>query len=134
MEYPLTWKEYDKALRKNKLLGLKCKSCGAVTCPPKMTCDNCTGTDLEVTELTGKGKLVTYTVMQIAPEGRENETPYIMALVELDEGPWIFGRIGGVDPGKMTIESIGKKLRLSHSVFYGDKFSESAAGPLFYFE
>ena len=36
MEYKLTFKEYNEALKKNTLLGLKCKECGTITVPPKM--------------------------------------------------------------------------------------------------
>ena len=76
MEYKLTFREYNKALKKDKLLALKCSTCHAITCPPKMTCQKCTGTDLQVTELGGKGKIVTFTTVHVAPEGRENEIPY----------------------------------------------------------
>ena len=46
MEYKLTFKDYDEALKQNKLLGLKCNACGAITVPPKMVCRQCTDTDL----------------------------------------------------------------------------------------
>jgi hypothetical protein len=134
MEYKLTFREYNKSLKRNKLLGLKCNNCQAVTCPPKMTCQECTGTDLEVTELSGKGKIVSYTVIYVAPEGRENETPYTVVLVELEEGPWIMGNLIDIDPARIGMELIGRQVKLGHKVFPGDKYSDGdAARPLFSF-
>lgn len=124
MEYILTYKDYNDSLKRSKLLGLKCKSCGAITVPPKMVCHTCTSPDLEITELAGKGEIVTFTTNNVAAEGREVEVPYTIVMVQLEEGPWLMGNLTGVDPGQVTIDVIGKKVRMSQSkVFPGDKFS-----------
>ncbi|MCD6153693.1 MAG: Zn-ribbon domain-containing OB-fold protein [Syntrophobacterales bacterium] len=134
MEYKLTFREYNKSLKTDKLLGLKCNNCHTITCPPKMTCQECASTDLEVTELSGEGKIVTYTVIYVAPEGRENETPYAVVLVELKEGPWIMGNLIDIDPARVGMELIGRQVKLGHKVFPGDKYSDGdAARPLFSF-
>jgi len=135
MEYKLTFKEYSEALKKNILLGLKCKDCSAITVPPKMACRSCTSTKLETVELKGNGKIRTFTAVYVAPEGRENETPYTIVLVELDDGPWIMGNLIDIDPSEVTMELIGKRVRMTHKVFPGDKYSAGgAARPLFSFE
>lgn len=135
MEYKLTFREYSKALKKNKLLGLKCNDCQAITCPPKMTCQECTGTNLEVVELKGKGKIVTFTTIYVAPEGRENEVPYTIVLVELEEGPWIMGNLIDIDPARIDMGLIGRQVKLGHKIFYGDKYSDGEAPrPLFSFD
>jgi len=123
MEYKLLFKDYNKALGKGKLLGLKCNDCDKITVPPKMTCQECGGTDLEIVEVTKKGKIVTFTVVNVAPEGRENEAPYITALVELDQGPWIMGNITNIEPVETTMDIIGKKVNISFRNFPGDKYS-----------
>ncbi|MEN6350907.1 MAG: Zn-ribbon domain-containing OB-fold protein [Syntrophomonas sp.] len=123
MEYKLTFKEYGKGLKKDILLGLKCSECGNVTCPPMMVCQNCAGSDLEICTLSGKGKIVTFTTSYIAAEGRENEAPYVIVMVELDEGPWIMGNLVDMDPKKATMDVIGKRVKLGNRVFPGDKFS-----------
>ena len=82
MEYKLSFKEYNEALKQKKLLGLKCKSCGVVTVPPKMVCRSCASPDLEVMELKGNGKIQTFTTCNVAAEGREGEVPYTILLVE----------------------------------------------------
>jgi uncharacterized OB-fold protein len=134
MEYKLDFRAYSDALKKNKLLGLKCSNCGTVTCPPKMTCQECTGTDLEIVELSGKGKIMTFTTTYVAPLGREVEAPYTIVMVELDEGPWIAGNLIDIDPNKAGMELIGRRVKLGHKVFPGDRYSAGeAARPMFSF-
>lgn len=134
MEYKLPFKDYNKALRKNKLMGLKCNKCGTVTCPPMMVCSECSGTDLDIVQLTGKGKIVTFTTTNVAPEGRQNEVPYTIVLVELNEGPWIMGNLVDMDPAMVTMDVIGKSVKLGHRVFPGDKYSAGSARPAFNFD
>lgn len=135
MEHKLSFKDYNEALKQNKLLGLKCKQCGAVTVPPKITCGQCTSTDIDIIELGGKGKIQTFTTVFVAPEGREDEVPYVIVLVELDEGPWLMGNLTDIEPDKATLEIIGKRVKMEHKVFPGDKYSAGdGASPLFSLE
>ena len=132
MEHKLIFKDYNEALMQNRLLGLKCASCGAVTTPPKMVCRQCAGEDLEVIELKGSGKIRTFTTVFVASEGREDEVPYTIVMVELDDGPWIMGNLEGIDPKEASMELVGKKVKMGHKVFPGDKYSAGeSARPLF---
>lgn len=112
--YKLTHREYFDALKEGKLLGLKCSQCGSCTAPPKACCDNCGGTGAEVVQLSGKGEIKTFTVIRVAPEGLE--APYIVAMTELEEGPWIMGNLTGVDPDGAGMDLIGKKVLVEHRV------------------
>ena len=114
MKYPLTYKQFYAGLKEGKLLGLKCRSCGAFTAPPKICCDHCGGTDLEVVELSGRGEIKTFTVIRVAPEGFA--APYIVAMAELEEGPWLLGNLEGVDADRASQELIGKKVKVGHKV------------------
>jgi uncharacterized OB-fold protein len=136
VEYKLKFKEYNEALKQNKLLGLKCNQCGQVSANPRLACAACGSTDLQVIELKGKGKIQTFTTIFVPPEGREAECPYVVTLVELDEGPSIMGNLTGVEPDKVTIDVIGKKVKMSGTaVFPGDKYSAGdIARPLFSLE
>jgi hypothetical protein len=134
MEYKLPFQEYHKALIKNRLLGLKCKECETVTCPPQMSCSHCAGFELDVVELSGRGKIRTYTTIFVAPEGRESEAPYIIVLVELEEGPWIMGNLFDMDPLRASLEMVGRTVELGARIFPGDKYSDGpAARPVFRF-
>jgi uncharacterized OB-fold protein len=132
MEYKLKFKEYNQALKENRLLGLKCRDCGQITVPPKMVCSHCAGPDLEVVPLKGSGRIRTFTTVFVAAEGREAEVPYVIVMVELDEGPWIMGNLGGVDPKTVSMELVGQKVRMGSQVFAGDKYSAGeSARPVF---
>ena len=132
MEQKLYFKDYNEALKQDKLLGLKCKACGALTVPPKMACRQCASYDMEVVEVKGSGKIRTFTTVFVGAEGRESEVPYILVVVELDEGPWIMGNLESIDPKSATMELVGKKVKMGHKIFPGDKYSAGeAASPLF---
>ncbi len=125
--------EFFNELLNEKLIGLKCLDCGYVTCPPKSTCDNCKGRNLERVELSGYGKVVSYTVTYVAPMGYEKEVPYVVALVELDEGPWVIGRLD-VDAEKAESENlIGRRVRVYGKEFQGEMFypMEKRVVPMF---
>ncbi|MFC1937735.1 Zn-ribbon domain-containing OB-fold protein [Chloroflexota bacterium] len=135
METKLYFKDYNEALKENRLLGLKCRDCGTITTPPKMVCRKCSSSNLDVVELIGRGKIRTFSAIHITSEGRRSEIPYTIVLVELDEGPWIMGNLAGIDPNKTGMELIGKRVAMQHKVFRGDRYSAGdAASPLFRLE
>ncbi len=135
MEHKISFKEYNEALKQNKLLGLKCRRCSAITVPPRIACSECTSTELDVTELSGRGTIQTFTTVFVPPEGRESECPYVIVIVELDEGPWLMGNLTGVDPKAVTMDIMGKRVKMGSAVFPGDKYSAGEiARPLFSLE
>ena len=134
MEYPLPFEQYNSALKNNTLLGLKCKKCHHITCPPQLACQECSCLDLEITELAGIGTIQTYTTIYVAAEKRENEVPYVIVLVKLEEGPWIMGELWTMNPEEAGQDIIGKSVKMANRVFPGDKYSNGAAArPVFYF-
>ena len=123
MEYLLTYNDYIVALKEDKLLGLKCNACGASTIPPKKVCAECASEDLTIFQASGQAEIRTFTVVRVPPEGFEDECPYVVGLVELTEGPWLMGKIIGIDPDSVNMDLIGKKVTLGHKVIPQDKFS-----------
>jgi len=116
VEYKLAFKDFNNALKKNKLLGLNCKTCGKYTCPPKLTCHECGSTDLESAPLSGRGRIVTFTSSYVTAQGREVEAPILVVMVELEEGPWIMGNLVGVDPSRVTMKMlIGQSVYLTRT-------------------
>jgi uncharacterized OB-fold protein len=118
--YVLTSRDYEEGLKEGKLLGLKCKDCGQVTCPPMIVCQRCGSTNIEKTELSGKGEIMTYTVIRIPPEGYE--APYIVCLAKTEEGPWIVGRLD-YDAEKMSEDMLGKSVKIKDVFAFSDKYS-----------
>ncbi len=113
--------EFFSELLEGKLVGVKCNDCGNVLCPPKSACD-CGSRNLERIELSGKGRVVSYTVTYVAPIGYDKEVPYVVAMVELDEGPWIVGRLE-VDVERAEREDlIGKRVEVYGKEFPTEQF------------
>ena len=133
MEAKLTFKEYNENLRQGRLSGLKCSGCGELSAQPRLVCAKCGGRDLEAVELKGSGTIQTFTVNYVAAEGRESEAPYIVAIVELDDGPWVMGNISGLKPQEATMDIMGRKVLMEGpAVFAGDRYSAGeVARPLF---
>jgi uncharacterized OB-fold protein len=123
MEHKLTFVEYNEALKGNQLLGMKCGSCGAVMAQPRIACGKCNSADMSVINLKGSGSIQTFTMANVAPEGREAECPYFIVLVELTEGPWIMGNLSGIKPEEATMDIIGKRVTMERAVPYSDKYS-----------
>jgi uncharacterized protein len=110
VEYKLSIRDYTAALKENRLLGLRCQECGAVTVPPRMVCRHCASPDLEVIQLSGRGKIVTFTSIHVPSEERRGHSPYLVVMVELEEGAWIMGNLSGPDPHLASMELIGKDV------------------------
>jgi len=85
--------EFVKFLEEGKIMASKCKKCGRTYFPPRANCADCLSSDFEWKEVKGKSKLLAYTIAQFAPEGFENEVPYVLAVAELEEGLRILAHV-----------------------------------------
>ena len=84
--------DFMDRLEQGNISGTKCKSCGKVYFPPRADCYNCLGKEMEWFDVTGTGKLLTYSKLEYAPVGFENDLPYSIALLDFGEYK-IFGRL-----------------------------------------
>jgi len=81
------------------------------------------------------GLVDTFTTTYVAAEGKEAEVPYTIVMIELDEGAWIAGNLIDIDPSEASMDLIGKRVKLGHKLFPGDRFSGGeTARPLFSFD
>ncbi len=99
-------------LAEKKLMAAKCKRCGALYLPPHPICSSCFGDELEWTEMKGTGKLAAFTAISVGPsftldEGYDRNNPYLVGVVQLDEGPKVSGRINGLDAKKPESVKVG---------------------------
>jgi hypothetical protein len=79
-------------LEQEKVMGTRCKSCGLTFFPPRADCYKCLSSNMEWFEITGKGKLLTYSKLEYGPVGFEKDLPYTIAI--LDYGDFkVFGRL-----------------------------------------
>jgi len=110
MEYPLTYADYQEGLKRGKFIGARCSECDGVNFPPRAVCSICGGKRLEPVDVEGKGRLRSFTVARVAPRGFK--PPYIVGLVELEQGPWVIGNIIDLDPEAITMEFIGNPVQM----------------------
>src|SRR6056297_3499115 len=79
-------------LEDGRLVGTKCKQCGLYFFPPRAHCYKCLSSNLEWFEVTGEGRLVTYSTLQYAPAGFQEDLPYTIGLLDYVEYR-VFGRV-----------------------------------------
>ena len=89
----LTLKHFFEEARAGRLTGIRCGKCGELAIPPKQFCASCQERNWTPVPLAGKGVITSFTVIRIAPRGRAGEAPYAVAVVKLDEGVSLLGRI-----------------------------------------
>jgi uncharacterized OB-fold protein len=81
---PRFWREIPS---RYNLLGTRCKNCGKVFFPPRYFCPDCRRKgDLEPYKIKGRGKIISFTEVHSPAPGFEKQTPYVLALIELEEG------------------------------------------------
>ena len=95
---------------KSCLIGSRCSKCGRTFFPKRFMCPVCLkeGT-IEDVPLSTKGRIDTYSVVQVAPMGFT--APYIQAFVDLPEGPRVFTIIAGCEPSEDAIAE-GQEVEL----------------------
>ena len=100
-----TTKPYWDGARRGKLLLQRCKACRTVIHYPRAWCPKCWGSELEWIEATGKGRVVTFTVVHQAPfESYVADAPYVLAVIRLEEGPQMMANVLHVDPRHMRVD------------------------------
>ncbi len=100
---PFTIEQFYKFLSQSKLMAGKCQNCGKIHLPPRPLCDNCYSKEFTWIQLSGKGKLLTYTVINVAPHQFQALAPYSVGIVELENGLKIPGMIQSVKPAELEI-------------------------------
>lgn len=127
---PAVPKFWRRIPNRYNLIGTKCENCDSVFFPPRSICPNCRRVgSLESYQFDGKGKIVSYTQIRDPPEGFEDETPYILAIVEFEEGARITGQIADAEIEEVEI---GKEVKAVFRhvgeegekgiIYYGYKF------------
>lgn len=101
MAVPRFWREIPN---RYNLIGTRCNGCNTVFFPPRYLCPNCRRTGkLEPYKLEGRGKIYSCTVVHFAAKGFEDQVPYVLAIVELKEGPRLTAQITDCNPDEVKI-------------------------------
>jgi uncharacterized OB-fold protein len=102
-----TIQNFYKFCGHGRLMAVKCTKCERLFVPPRIVCPDCYSSSFRWTELSGRGKLQTYSVVHIAPKKFNSQAPYTIGIVRLEEGVSLPGRIS-LDKG--TEAKIGMDL------------------------
>jgi len=69
-----------------RLMGGRCRRCGALAFPRREICPECQHGDVEPVGLSTSGVVYTFTIVRMSPPGYLGEAPYGYGVVELPEG------------------------------------------------
>jgi len=126
------WREIPQ---RYNFIGNVCSSCDRVFFPPREACPYCRRKSMgkmKETKLSGRGEVVTYTVIHVGPEDFEEQVPYPIAIIQLVEGPRITGQIVDCEPDDvrigMKVESTFRKIQQdghTGAIYYGYKFKKA---------
>ncbi len=124
---PAHWRRMKERYR---LMGSKCETCGSTFFPTTNVCPNCRRKGkLVPIEFSGRGTVFSYTVIHAAPKMLEEFTPYVLALVQLQEGPKVLSQVVDCNMEQlkvgMEVEACFRKLFEQDNggiISYGFKF------------
>jgi uncharacterized protein len=116
-------REFWDATLEGRLLIRRCRACGEAIWYPRPICPFCHSTDTVWEEASGRGRIYTFTVVRRGAGRWAAESPFVLAYVELEEGPRMMTNIVDCELGEVEI---GREVEV---VFH--RTAEAAALPRF---
>ncbi len=121
---------WRKIPNRYNLIGTKCENCSTFYFPPRLVCPPCRRNGImREHQFNGTGTVITFSTVYSAPEDFNKMTPYVLAIVQLDEGPRLTAQIV-CDPAEahigMRVRSVFRKLGEEGAdgvIYYGTKFA-----------
>jgi hypothetical protein len=87
----------------------KCKKCGKIVFPHRLICPVCGHREFEKVTLPDTGKLITFSVIRVAPSQFVDQAPYAIGIAELTNGVKLLAQITDCDVDKL---SVGMEIRI----------------------
>lgn len=97
-------REFWEATREGRLLLGRCDACARVIWYPRAFCPACHSDSTSSFEASGAGTVYSYTVVRRGRGAWREVSPYVVAYVELDEGPRLLTNLVDVDPDAVEID------------------------------
>jgi uncharacterized OB-fold protein len=95
---------YWEACRAHELRLQCCDSCGQHQFYPRSLCSSCMSDQLQWVAVAGTGEVVSFTIVRRAvSEAYSPEVPYVVALVQLAEGPTMMSNVVECDPESVVV-------------------------------
>ena len=115
-------REFWDATAEGRLVLAHCDACDTVIWYPKACCPRCGPGSVSWQQAAGTGTVYSFTVVRRAPGAFADAVPFVVAYVELDEGPRVLTNVVGCDPDQVFI---GQSVR----VVFADTGEGSARRP-----
>ena len=123
----ITWRRLAERYR---LVGTYCESCQTNYFPARKLCPKCRRKGKIIPkQFSGKGRIYSFTELSSGPAGFELETPYLLAIIELEEGPKVTAQVVAVTDADVKVgdpvEMIFRKIQEDSAeglIHYGYKF------------
>jgi uncharacterized OB-fold protein len=107
--------DFAAYLKDGRLMGSRCRACGATSFPPRADCLECLSPEFEFVERSGKATLHTFTKIDAAPTGFEDVIPYTVGVADLEEGGRLLAWMGETIPAGDV--AIGMELQVVPRIF-----------------
>jgi uncharacterized OB-fold protein len=125
MSVPRYWRN---EVPRYRLVGEECNQCGNKYFPARSVC-SCGSTDFKEYGLSKRGEVVTWTLISSAPIGFEKYTPYLVALIELEDGVRLISQVVDIEPEEVSsglkVEACFRRVKEDGKdgiIHYGYKF------------
>ncbi len=123
----ITWRRLPERYR---LAGTHCENCRTSYFPTRKLCPKCRRKGkVAPKQFSGRGKIYSFTEVTSGPVGFELETPYLLAIIELEEGPRLTAQVVGVSEKEVkigdSVEMVFRKIMEDSAeglIHYGYKF------------
>lgn len=102
---------YWDACARHELAIQRCESCARFQFYPRVMCVHCSSRTLTWERVSGLGTVYSFTIVH-RPPSRElmERVPYVVALVDLDEGVRMMTHVVGCDPSEIEV---GKRVEVA---------------------
>ncbi len=97
--------EFWDGLKRHELRIQQCRDCRRHYFYPRPFCPRCHSQNVEWTTVSGRGTLETFVINHRPMRGFEDETPYVIAVVTLDEGPRMMTNLINVEPDPEHVQT-----------------------------
>jgi uncharacterized OB-fold protein len=98
-------KPYWDGLKAHKLMLPKCEDCGKPFFYPRVVCPQCHSRRITWMQASGRGKLFSFEIVyQQLNRSFKVPTPYVLALIELEEGPRLMSNLISIAPDPQVIK------------------------------
>ena len=92
-----------EALQQRRVTFQRCRSCGEAQLYFRALCKHCQSPEIDIEESSGLGTVYSFTIVhRVGNPILNDQTPYVLAIVEMAEGPRVVTRIE-TDPGDVAV-------------------------------